>query len=178
MNWKYSITLSSFKDIEPLKTTLERMTTLGFDAVEMYGEPDSVDVGSIIDLFHSHNMSISGITGMWGCASKESLGRKLVTRNRSIFFQTQDYIKKCIELCEKLDGNVFNICLFSDDSLVQADKNHARLSESLKRELMSTIIDPVRELSLFAKDRGVDLLIEPLNRYIPRFVPPLLMRCM
>jgi sugar phosphate isomerase/epimerase len=93
MNWKYSITLSSFKDIEPLKTTLERMTTLGFDAVEMYGEPDSVDVGSIIDLFHSHNMSISGITGMWGCASKESLGRKLVTRNRSIFFQTQDYIK-------------------------------------------------------------------------------------
>ena len=46
MNWKYSITLSSFKDIEPLKTTLERMTMLGFDAVEMYGEPDSVDVGS------------------------------------------------------------------------------------------------------------------------------------
>ena len=115
---------------------------------------------------------------MWGCASKESSGRKLVTRNKSIFFQTQDYIKKCIELCEKLDGNVFNICLFSDDSLVQADKNHARLSELLKRELMSTIIDPVRELSLFAKDRGVDLLIEPLNRYIPRFVPPLLMRCM
>ena len=144
MNWKYSITLSSFKDIEPLKTTLERMTMLGFDAVEMYGEPDSVDVGSIIDLFHSHNIAISGITGMWGCASKESSGRKLVTRNKS---------------------NVFNICLFSDDSLVQADKNHARLSELLKRELMSTIIDPVRELSLFAKDRGVDLLIEPLNRY-------------
>src|SRR6478672_8118427 len=129
MNWKYSITLSSFKDIEPLKTTLERMTMLGFDAV---------DVGSIIDLFHSHNIAISGITGMWGCASKESSGRKLVTRNKSIFFQTQDYIKKCIELCEKLDGNVFNICLFSDDSLVQSDKNHARLSELLKRELMST----------------------------------------
>lgn len=165
MNWKYSITLSSFKDIEPLKTTLKRMTMLGFDAVEMYGEPDSVDVGSIIDLFHSHNISVSGITGMWGCASKESSGRKLITRNKSIFFQTQDYIKKCIELCEKLDGNVFNICLFSDDSLVKVDKNHARLSESLKRELMSTIIDPVRELSLFAKDRGVELLIEPLNRY-------------
>jgi sugar phosphate isomerase/epimerase len=165
MNWKYSITLSSFKNIEPLKTTLERMTMLGFDAVEMYGEPDSVDVGSLMDLFHSYNIAISGITGMWGYASKESSGRKLVTRNKSIFFQTQDYIKKCIALCEKLDGNLFNVCLFSDDSLVQVDKNHARLSESLKRELMSTTIDPLRELSLFAKDRGVDLLIEPLNRY-------------
>ena len=165
MNWKYSITLSSFKNIEPLKTTLERMTMLGFDAVEMYGEPDSVDVGSLMDLFHSYNIAISGITGMWGYASKESSGRKLVTRNKSIFFQTQDYIKKCIELCEKLDGNLFNVCLFSDDSLVQVDKNHARLSESLKRELMSTTIDPLREISLFAKDRGVDLLIEPLNRY-------------
>jgi len=165
MNWKYSITLSSFKNIEPLKTTLERMTMLGFDAVEMYGEPDSVDVGSLRDLFHSYNIAISGITGMWGYASKESSGRKLVTRNKSIFFQTQDYIKKCIALCEKLDGNLFNVCLFSDDSLVQVDKNHARLSESLKRELMSTTIDPLREISLFAKDRGVDLLIEPLNRY-------------
>jgi sugar phosphate isomerase/epimerase len=165
MNWKYSITLSSFKDIEPLKTTLERMTMLGFDAVEMYGEPDSVDVGSLMDLFHSYNIAISGITGMWGYASKESSGRKLVTRNKSIFFQTQDYIKKCIALCEKLDGKLFNICLFSDDSLAQVDKNHAKLSESLKRELMSTIIDPLREMSLFAKDRGVDLLIEPLNRY-------------
>lgn len=165
MNWKYSITLSSFKNIEPLKTTLERMTMLGFDAVEMYGEPDSVDVGSLMDLFHSYNIAISGITGMWGYASKESSGRKLVTRNKSISFQTQDYIKKCIALCEKLDGNLFNVCLFSDDSLVQVDKNHARLSESLKRELMSTTIDPLREMSLFAKDRGVDLLIEPLNRY-------------
>lgn len=165
MNWKYSITLSSFKNIEPLKTTLERMTMLGFDAVEMYGEPDSVDVGSLMDLFHSYNIAISGITGMWGYASKESSGRKLVTSNKSIFFQTQDYIKKCIALCEKLDGNLFNVCLFSDDSLVQVDKNHARLSESLKRELMSTTIDPLREISLFAKDRGIDLLIEPLNRY-------------
>lgn len=165
MSWKYSITLSSFKDIEPLKTTLERMTMFGFDAVEMYGEPDSVDVSSIMDLFHSYNISISGITGMWGHASEESLGRKLVTRNKSIFFQTQDYIKKCIALCEKLDGKLFNVCLFSDDSLVQIDKNHARISESLKRELMSTIIDPLREMSIFAKDRGVELLIEPLNRY-------------
>lgn len=165
MNWKYSITLSSFKDIEPLKTTLERLTMLGFDAVEMYGEPDSVDVSSILDLFNSYNIPISGVTGMWGYASKESSGRKLVTRNKSIFSKTQDYIKKCIVLCDKLDGKLFNVCLFSDDSLVEADKNHARLSESLKRELMSTIIDPLREMSLFAKDRGVDLLIEPLNRY-------------
>jgi D-psicose/D-tagatose/L-ribulose 3-epimerase len=165
MNQKYSITLSSFKDIEPLEVTLERMTMLRFDAVEMYGEPDSVDVSSILDLFHSYNIPIIGITGMWGYASKESSGRKLITRDKSIFLQTQDYIRKCISLCEKLDGKLFNVCLFSDDSLVQIDKNHARLSESLKRELMSTIVNPLREISLFAKDRGIDLLIEPLNRY-------------
>jgi len=165
MNQKYSITLSSFKDIEPLEVTLERMTMLRFDAVEMYGEPDSVDVSSILDLFHSYNIPIIGITGMWGYASKESSRRKLITRNKSIFLQTQDYIRKCISLCEKLDGKIFNVCLFSDDSLVQIDKNHARLSESLKRELMSTIVNPLREISIFAKDRGIDLLIEPLNRY-------------
>ena len=165
MNQKYSITLSSFKDIEPLEVTLERMTMLRFDAVDMYGEPDSVDVSSILDLFHSYNIPIIGITGMWGYASKESSRRKLITLNKSIFLQTQDYIRKCISLCEKLDGKLFNVCLFSDDSLVQIDKNHARLSESLKRELMSTIVNPLREISLFAKDRGIDLLIEPLNRY-------------
>ena len=102
---------------------------------------------------------------MWGYANKEATGRKLITRSKSIFLQTQDYIRKCISLCEKLDGKLFNVCLFSDDSLVQMDKNHARLSESLKQELMSPIVNPLREISLFAKDRGIDLLIEPLNRY-------------
>jgi sugar phosphate isomerase/epimerase len=165
MNWKYSITLSSFKDIEPLNLTLKRLSPIRFDAVEMYGEPDLIDVNATLDLVHSYNISVSGVTGIWGCASRLSINRRLITTDSSVLSQTQDYVKKCIRLCEKVDGNTFNVCLFSDDSLVKIDSNHGRLSEIKKRELISSTITTLRQLGNYAKDHGVELLIEPLNRY-------------
>ncbi len=69
MSWKYSITLSSFKNLEPIQKTIENLKHLGFDAVEVYGEPDLIDVTSISHLLDSLSMNVSGVTGMWGFSS-------------------------------------------------------------------------------------------------------------
>ncbi|MCD6037487.1 MAG: hypothetical protein K0S67_1375, partial [Nitrososphaeraceae archaeon] len=44
MTFKYSITLSSFRAIESIEKTLDRLVYQGYDAVEMYGEPDKLDI--------------------------------------------------------------------------------------------------------------------------------------
>ena len=44
MTFKYSITLSSFRRIETIEQTLERLIRQGYDAVEMFGEPEKLDV--------------------------------------------------------------------------------------------------------------------------------------
>jgi sugar phosphate isomerase/epimerase len=164
MSWQYSITLSSFKDIEPLNLTLKRLSPIQFDAVEMYGEPDLIDENTV-DLIRSNNISVSGVTGMWGRTSGWSINRRLVTRDSEVLSQTEDYVKKCIRLCEKLGGDTFNICLFSDDDLVTIDRNHQWLSNSKKKELGSSAITTLRQLANYAREHGVELLIEPLNRY-------------
>jgi sugar phosphate isomerase/epimerase len=63
-----------------------------------------------------------------------------------------------------LGGKTFNICLFSDEPLI-SDGNHKFLPVEMKRKLISSLVRPLRELAEYASDYGIDLVIEPLNRY-------------
>jgi sugar phosphate isomerase/epimerase len=164
MSWKYSITLSSFKNLEPIQKTLENLKHQGFHAVEVYGEPDLIDVGNISHLLDSLSMNVSGITGMWGFSSSEYKCRNLVTSNNHTLIAAQNYVKKCILLCHTLGGNTFNICLFSDKPLI-FNGNHKNLLRDERRRLVSSLIEPLRELAKYASNYDIDLLIEPLNRY-------------
>ena len=164
MSWRYSITLSSFKNLEPVQETLENLKNHGFDTVEVYGEPDLIDVKSISHQLDSFSIDVSGITGMWGLSSSQSGFRNLVTTNNNSLKAAQNYVKKCVTLCQKLGGKTFNICLFSEEPLI-SDSNHKYLLPEEKRKLISTFIESLRELAKYARDYDIGLLIEPLNRY-------------
>ena len=164
MAWKYSITLSTFKDLEPLDKSLENLKSQGFDAVEVYGEPDIIDVKKFSNLLGSFSIKVSGVTGMWGLSNASHKPRYLITADKESVRSVQNYIKKCIILCHTLGGKTFNICLFSDVPLI-SDGNHKVLSRDEKRKLVISTIKPLRHLAKYAGNYGVELLIEPLNRY-------------
>jgi hypothetical protein len=42
MSLSYSITLSSFLNIEDINITLEKLSDVGFTQLEMFGEPDEI----------------------------------------------------------------------------------------------------------------------------------------
>jgi len=164
MSWEYSITLSSFKNLEPIQVTLEKLKNQGFSTVEVYGEPDFIDVKNLMDQFDSYSIKVSGVTGMWGLSSTDNKSRNLVTTDSRLRLATQNYVKKCVTLCHDLGGKTFNICLFSDEPLI-SDGNHKFLPVEMKRKLISSLVRPLRELAEYASDYGIDLVIEPLNRY-------------
>ncbi len=164
MSWKYSITLSSFRNLEPIQTTLENLSNVGFNSLEVYGEPDSLDVDNLTHLLASYSVGVSGVTGMWGHSSGYSKFRNMVTANNELLTAAQNYVKKGILLCQRLGGSTFNICLFSSKTLV-SDSNHKTLLPREKIKLASSIIGPLRELAKYASDYNIELLIEPLNRY-------------
>ena len=164
MSWKYSITLSSFRNLEPIQTTLENLGNLGFNSLEVYGEPDSLDVDNLTHLLDSYSIGVSGVTGMWGHSSGHSKFRNLVTANNELLTAAQNYVKKCILLCQRLGGSTFNICLFSNKPLI-SDSDHKTLLAREKIKSASSVIGPLRELAKYARDYNVQLLIEPLNRY-------------
>lgn len=164
MSWIHSITLSSFMHLEPIQVTLENLKKIGINTVEVYGEPDLIDVKNLMQQFNSFSINVSGITGMWGLSSANNKSRNLVTADNNSRIAAQNYVKKCIGLCRHLGGKTFNICLFSDNPLI-SDGNHRFLPVDRKRELISSLVDPFRELAKYASDYDIILVIEPLNRY-------------
>ena len=164
MSWIYSITLSSFMNLEPIQVTLENLKNHGINTVEVYGEPDLIDVKDLMQQFDSFSIDVSGITGMWGLSSADNKSRNLVTTNNNSRIAAQNYVKKCVALCHELGGKTFNICLFSDKPLI-SDGNHRFLPVDKKRKLVPSLVDPLRELAEFASDYEIILVIEPLNRY-------------
>jgi D-psicose/D-tagatose/L-ribulose 3-epimerase len=162
---KYAITLSSFCHIEPIERTLERLQGQGYDAVEMFGEPQKMGMKKLRDIFDSFNFHVCGITGMWGSISEDSWKRRILSADRSITKHTEEYVRDCIKMCQSVGGNEMNICLFADSDTATFDRNHRSLSGDKKEAVIQKAIPLLNTLSRFAKDYGVHILVEPLNRY-------------
>ena len=161
---KYAITLASFRDIESIEKTLDRISGLGFDAVEMYGEPDKIDVKELRELFASHGVQVCGVTGMWGAASTEGGKRKLLSADAATSKEAQDYVKKCVQLCRLLGGGHLNVCLFADDGLSPFDKTHRVVQALKKAGALDAVVPALKELAGFAADHGVMLALEQIGR--------------
>lgn len=165
MGFKYSITLSSFRKIESIDQTLARLKAQGYDAVEMFGEPDEINLRDFRNKISSFDINVCGVTGMWGRINEDSCKRKLLSLDPSLVSHAENYVRKCIEMCEYLGGNEINVCLFADDDPILIDANHYIISEDLKQSTIKRAIPILSSLTRFASDHNVELLIEPLNRY-------------
>jgi sugar phosphate isomerase/epimerase len=164
---KYSITLSSFKEIfESLTNALPVLKQLNYDAVEFIGEDYSAkDLDEFIEALASYDLKISGVTGMWGNVNSMAVNRRLLSVETDLVEIARKYVIQCIELCRLLDGEEFNLCLFTDSNTSVPDFSHRIVSYEQKFKLVRKSVPLLRDLSNYAKDNGVLLLLEPLNRY-------------
>lgn len=161
---KYSITLASFRKLEPLEETLPKLARQGYDAVEMYGEPADLDLSKLKDVFGTFHLPVCGITGMWGSASKHGWKRLLSSFNQDLVRTSMSYVQDCIKMCNSLGGREMNVCLFADE-ITGFDRTHAILPDIEKEKFRKRAVPILSELCNFAKDNGVQLVLEPLNRY-------------
>jgi sugar phosphate isomerase/epimerase len=161
---KYSITLASFRKIEPIEQTLARLAKQGYDAVEMYGEPGDFDIKQLKDMLSSYSMPICGITGMWGSVSKDGWKRKLLSADPALVKESEKYVQDCVRMCSILGGKEMNICIFADDR-PGFDRTHSTIPAEDKELLFAKAIPTMSRLCKDAEKYGVELVLEPLNRY-------------
>jgi sugar phosphate isomerase/epimerase len=161
---KYSITLASFRKIEAIEETLSKLDGQGYDAVEMFGEPQEVDVAKLKDVFGAYGIPVCGITGMWGQAGKDGWKRKVLSSDHSLARASKKYVQDCIKMCNSLGGKEMNVCLFADE-VPGFDRTHNILAQNEKDQLAGKAVPILAELCRFAADHGVKLVLEPLNRY-------------
>src|ERR687886_1172119 len=161
---KYAITLASFRKIEPIDQTLSTVANQGYDAIEMFGEPAEVDVKQLRDTFSSYSLPVCGLTGMWGSISPEGWKRKILSSDPVLVQASEQYVIDCVKMCNILEGEEINICLFADD-VPGFDKTH-RIIPAKDKELFAAKAIPImNRLCSEASNYGVRLVLEPLNRY-------------
>ncbi len=161
---KYAITLASFRKIEPIEDTLAVLTKQGYDAIEMFGEPTEVDTKKLLDLLESYSLAVCGVTGMWGSISSNGWKRRLLSSNPSLVEASEQYVIDCLKLCNTLGGHEMNVCLFADD-IKGVDRTHSIISANEKELFAAKAVPIMKGLCKRAVDYGIQLVLEPLNRY-------------
>jgi sugar phosphate isomerase/epimerase len=161
---KYAITLASFRKIEPIDNSLTVLARQGYDAIEMFGEPSEVDAKKLLDSLNSYGLSVCGVTGMWGSISSDGWKRRLLSSDAMLVQASEQYVIDCLKLCNILGGNEMNVCLFADE-MQGVDRTHRIISANEKELFAAKAVPIMRRLSRKAADYGIQLVLEPLNRY-------------
>lgn len=161
---KYAITLASFRKIEPIEDTLATLAKQGYGAIEMFGEPNEVDTKKLLDSLNSYDLSVCGVTGMWGSISGDGWKRKLLSSDPMLVQGSEQYVIDCLEMCNILGGHEMNVCLFADD-MQGVDRTHRIISANEKELFAAKAVPVMKRLCRKAEDYGIQLVLEPLNRY-------------
>ena len=161
---KYAITLASFRKIELIEDTLATLAKQGYHAMEMFGEPSEVNAKKLLDSLNSYGLSVCGVTGMWGSISSEGWRRRLLSSDPKLVQASEQYVIDCLKLCNTLGGHEMNVCLFADE-IKGFDRTHRIISPNEKELFAAKAVPLMRLLCRRAADYGIQLVLEPLNRY-------------
>ena len=101
---------------------------------------------------------------MWGRASKNGGNRKLLSEDQNVLAISEKYVSDCIRMCSELGGKEMNICLFADD-IADFDKTHGTIAAERINQILRRVLPMLGKLCKEAKDHGLKLALEPLNRY-------------
>ena len=162
---KYSVivdTLSTFglSVWEKPHEVLELVASAGYDGVDLTAEPDRFDrkrYQEITGLARSMGLEIAALLGAWA-AWHAGEGRDLASTDEGARSYAVDYAKKCTELAVDLNVSVYEICCCA--AVPQYPFHEVPLPTVRKNFVKSA-----REISTHAAERGVQVAMEPVNRF-------------
>jgi sugar phosphate isomerase/epimerase len=128
---------------------------LGYDGVEVPGEPSKIDAKKLKETLNSYDLEVPAVTGLfgngWGFWSGHGDPTHPEDKQRQ---KSVEYIKKCIEMMVVLDAKYFNVCPCPTQQL---DVSVEKLNEAFAKT--------VKESAKYAEEYGVNVPIEPVNRF-------------
>jgi len=134
---------------------LPRAAALGFDAVELFtAGPDAADAGALADLAKRHRLAIAAVgTG----AGKVLHGLTLTHPDAAVRARASDFVRGMIDFGARLAA----------PAIVGSMQGPG--TEGTERErMLDWLAEGLAALGRHAADRGVPLILEPLNRYETR----------
>jgi sugar phosphate isomerase/epimerase len=135
---------------EPLGTTLKRIKSLGYESIEISGEPAQYDVNQTCALLKEHGIRC------WGAVTLTLGERNLAARDEGQRARSVDYVKSVITMASELDGEIITLVPVTVGKVVP---------DGTEEEEWKWVVDATRECFDHAWKKGVRIAIEPLNRF-------------
>ena len=139
----------------PLKEVIARISRIGYDGIELVGEPDEYNSKEVDSMCRDSGIRVGSICGMHPGPKKGDLRAlchsKLSERKKAI-----DYVKRCVDMAKALDARSVLVV----PSLVGEPAFFISRKEDLKRAAES-----LAQAGKYAEKMKILLTIEPINRY-------------
>ncbi len=149
------IAMHNWMRAEPIEMTIERLARLGFDQIEISGEPEKHDVGHIRQLLDKAGMTCFGSVTLM-LEERNLLAKDSDQRRRSI-----QYVKDCAQLVHQLGGCELTVVPGTVGKLVP---------DATPDEEWEWAVAALKEIDAYAEPLGVQLAIEPINRFETYFI--------
>lgn len=138
-----------------LEEVAERVSKIGFDGIELVGEPDIYKPSKVNRLMQDYGLEVISICGMHPGPEEGDL-RALSHPEEKEREKAIDYVKACVDLAKETGGRSVLVV----PSLVGQPEVFASKEEDIKYA-----IDSLQKAGEYAEEQQIILTIEPINRY-------------
>jgi len=135
---------------EPLETTLKRISRLGYESIEISGEPAQYDTKEVRQLLKKYNIRC------WGSVTLTLGERNLAAKDTKQRAASVQYVKDVLTMIHELEGEIITLVPVTVGKISP---------DATAEEEWQWLIESVGECYAFAKKNNVRVGIEPLNRF-------------
>jgi sugar phosphate isomerase/epimerase len=140
---------------EPIDRTLERLARLGYDGIEISGEPRGYDVEHVRGLLDRHRLEC------WGAVTLMMGGRDLLHEDPYVRLGSVQYVKDCLTFVSELGGRILTLVPSTVGKIV---------AMASPEDEWGWAVETLQECQAHAESVGVRIGLEPLNRFETYFL--------
>ena len=149
------IAIHNWMRAEPIEETIERISELGYHAIEIEGSPEKYDTREVRQLLKDHELKC------WGSVTLMLEQRNLVARDEAQRAASIQYVKDIITMVKELDGEMVSVVPGTVGKIIP---------DGPPEEEWQWAVEALKECYEFAEHSGVMLGIEPINRFETYFI--------
>jgi sugar phosphate isomerase/epimerase len=140
---------------EPIEVTIDRMKRLGYDGIQIMGEPRKYDWKQVRGLLDKNGLQC------FGSVSIMVKGRDLIHADPYYREMTVNYLNECLDMVHALGGKIF--------TLVPSEVGKIVAMADAETE-WGWAVEGIRKVADHAAKLGITIGLEPLNRFETNFL--------
>ncbi len=145
--WVWSPDLANFQELA------DKARKMGFDGIEIPTSQDTVDVAALKDALNA-GRKLTPLVVLGGRPDANIASKDLAISRNGI-----ELVKNRVQICTELGGSLVAGPLYA------TPRKNVYLTDAERSATLKRVAEAFKEIALFAKDRSVNVALEPVCRY-------------